>query len=231
MRIGKLTIIMPVYNEVKTVEEVIKRLSRLSLGRTEKEVIVVDDGSTDATASAITKIQIPKTKFKFFRHRINQGKGAAVRTGLKYATGDYVIVQDADLEYNPREIGKLVARAEKDGAPVVFGTRNKGVKNTYAYPVLYWGAKVLIWLVNRLYGQDLSDPECCYKLIRRDRLNFEIEERGFGVEVELTAKLARQGIKIAEVPIKYRPRTYAQGKKITAGDGIRAVWLAVKWAI
>jgi len=228
---NKLTIIVPVFNEEKTIAEVIKRLRNLEIKNVKKEIIVVDDGSTDATASAMTKSQYPISNIKFMRHKTNQGKGAAVRTALKHATGDYVIIQDADLEYHPGEIKKLVRMAEKTNASVVYGTRNKGVKNHYAYPIMFWGAKVLIWMVNVLYRQKLSDPECCYKLVRRDLLDFEIEEKGFGIEIELTAKLAKKGIKIAETPIKYIPRTYEEGKKIKMTDGIRAVWLAVKWAV
>ena len=232
MRIRKLSIIVPVFNEEKTVGEVIKRLSDLVIKGIKKEVIIVDDGSVDGTTESLRKQSKSKSKdFKFIFKNKNEGKGAAIKTGLKYATGDYVIVQDADLEYHPREIKKLVRLAEKTGTSVIYGTRNRGISNRYAYPVLYWGAKPLIWMINILYCQNLSDPECCYKLIRRDLLDFEIEEKGFGMEVELTAKLAKKKIKILEVPIAYIPRTYTQGKKITVIDGVRAVWLAIKWAI
>jgi glycosyltransferase involved in cell wall biosynthesis len=231
MKIRKLSIIVPVFNEEKSVAEVIKRLRNLEIKGLKKEIIVVDDGSTDTSVSTITKLQAPITKFKFIKHKYNIGKGAAIKTGLKYATGDYVIIQDADLEYHPQEMKKLVRMAVQSNCPVVFGTRNKGVRNEYAYPVMYWGAKILIWMINILYRQKLSDPECCYKLIKRKLLDFDITEKGFGVEIELVAKLAQKGIKIAEAPIKYTPRTYEEGKKITIGDGIRAIWLAVKWAV
>jgi dolichol-phosphate mannosyltransferase len=231
MKIKKLSIIVPVFNEEKTVGEVIKRLSNLEIKGVKKEVIVVDDGSTDATVSEINNLQFTINNFRLIRHRKNLGKGAAIKTGLKNVTGDYVIIQDADLEYHPREIKKLVTKVEKEGCGVVYGTRNKGIRNDYAYPVMFWGAKTLIWMVNILYNQKLSDPECCYKLIKRNQLDFEISEKGFGLEIELTAKLAKKGIEIAEVPIKYNPRTYAEGKKITIADGIRAIWLAVKWAV
>ena len=227
----KLSIIVPVYNEAETVERVIERLEKLDIGTTKKEIVIVDDGSTDGSVLVITNNQLPRTKFELIRHKKNLGKGAAIKTGLKYATGDYVIIQDADLEYHPQEIKKLVSAVKKTNSPVVYGTRNRGIRNKYAYPVMYWGAKILIGMVNLFYGQQLSDPECCYKLVRRKLLDFEISERGFGVEIELTAKLAKKGIKIAEVPIKYFPRTYEQGKKITIWDGARAIWLAIKWAV
>lgn len=225
----KLSIIVPLLNEEKTIGEVFRRLNDLEIGGVKKEIIFVDDGSED-DSNAILKSKINSKMSKLIVHKNNQGKGAAIKTALKYATGDWVVIQDADLEYHPREIPKLVEKAMQTGGGAVYGTRNKGVKNDYAYPILFWGAKVLIWLVNVLYDQNLTDPECCYKLIRRDLFKFELTEKGFGVEIEITAKLAKQGIEISEVPIKYTPRTYAEGKKIKMSDGIRALWLAVKWA-
>jgi dolichol-phosphate mannosyltransferase len=230
MRKGeKLSVIVPVFNEERTINRVIKRLRELRIPGWRLEVIIVSDGSTDETNEILRKNRI--FGYKYIFKEKNEGKGAAVRTGLTRATGEYVIIQDADLEYDPGEIKKLVKKVDNEWCLVVFGTRNKGIKNNYKYPILFWGAKAMYWLINVIYGQKLSDPENCYKLMRRDLLDFEITERGFGVEIEIMAKLARKGIKIAEVPIRYTPRGYEEGKKVTVWDGVRAVWLVVKFGL
>lgn len=221
----RLTIIVPVYNEERTVGEALRRIGGAGLGS--HEVIVVDDGSGDATAEVLRRFK----KVRLIRHPENRGKGAAIRTALAQARGEWVVIQDADLEYDPKEIKKLWAAAKKTGAGAVYGTRNKGIVNRYLYPVFYWGAKMWGWVFNLIYGQSLTDVWTCQKLIRRDLINFEITERGFGVDVELTAKLAKRGIKVIEVPIKYKPRGYEQGKKIRWMDGVRAIWLSVKFRL
>jgi glycosyltransferase involved in cell wall biosynthesis len=230
MKIKKLSIIVPVYNEVATVEKVIKRLTKLSWGKTKKEVIVVDDGSTDGTTQLLKKLEKRGTHFKYPFHLRNVGKGAAIRTGLAHATGDYVIVQDADLEYDPGEIKKLVKKAEKENLQVVFGSRDREIRNKYIYPHYYWGSRFLCWLMNMAFGKKFTDPETCYKLVKTDLLRFiNLEERGFGMEMEIAAKIARLGVPFGEVSITYKPRSFAQGKKIGAKDGIRAMFLIGKY--
>lgn len=192
MGIKKLSIIVPVYNEEKTVGEVIKRLSKLSLGKTKKEVIIVSDGSTDGTNKILRefKPQIPNYKYIFKKR--NQGKGAAIKTGLTQATGDYVIIHDADLEYDPKDIPKLLRKAERDSLWVAFGSRDKEIKNRYLYPHYYWGSRALCLLINWLFGEKYTDPETCYKLMKRELWEFiDLEEKGFGVEIEVTTKIAR----------------------------------------
>ena len=230
MMLRKLSVIVPAYNEERTIKQTLERLVGLKLVGWKTEIIVVSDGSTDNTDKIIRNLRLPQNAVKVFKPK-NQGKGAAIKTGLLKSTGEYVIIQDADLEYNPQEIKKLVKKAEMENLSAVFGTRNKGIKNAYKYPVMFWGARVLYWLINLVYKQDLSDPENCYKLVKRKMLDFEITEKGFGVEVELVARLAKKGIKIAEVPIRYTPRGYSEGKKITIWDGVKAIWLVFKFAI
>jgi glycosyltransferase involved in cell wall biosynthesis len=207
MKIGKLSIIVPVYNEVKTVGTVIKILSDLEVKGTKIEVIIVDDGSSDGSTKILKKIK--SRKFKVVLNKKNAGKGAAVKTALGIATGEYVIIQDADLEYNPEEIRKLVRKAEKGNYLAVYGSRNREIKNRYLYAHYYWGSKMLYEMINFLFGQKLTDPETCYKLLHRDLFRFiEITEKGFGIEIEIT-----------------------EGKKIRAKDGIRAIYLIGKyWA-
>ncbi len=231
MRVKKLTIIVPVYNEIITVEKVIKRLGKLNLGKTKKEIIVVDDGSTDGTAQSLRKLS--KTGFRNFKyifHTKNQGKGRAIQTGLIRATGDYVIIQDADLEYEPAEIRKLLIKAEKDNLPAVFGSRDSGDKRQYIYPHYYWGSRALCRIINTAFGVKFTDPETCYKLIKTDLLReMNLEENGFGIEMEIVAKISVKKVPFGEVPITYKPRSFSEGKKIRAKDGLRAIFLIGKY--
>lgn len=222
MKRQKLSIIVPVYNEARTIAKVYTALNKIKL-KWRKEIIWVDDGSRDGSKQWLNKVH----GHKFLFHKQNMGKGAAVRSGLAVATGDFVVIFDADGEMEAGDIARLINKAE-EGYPVVFGTRNKG-ETRALYWYFSWGVKMLAGMINVLYGQHISDPEMGMKLIRRDIINFEIGERGFGQEIEWTCKLARQGIKIAEVPVSYYPRTFAQGKKITWKDGVRAVWLVIKF--
>ena len=230
MKIKKLTIIVPVFNEIKTVGLVLGKLRKIKWKR-EVEVIVVDDGSTDGTTESLKKLsKTGDSHFKFIFKRTNEGKGAAVRTALEKATGEYVIIQDADLEYEPSEIEKLVEKAEKDNLLVVYGSRNRDIKNSYLYPHYYWGSRLLYEMINFLFRQKLTDPETCYKLLNRELFRFiEIMERGFGIEVEITAKVSQLQIPIGEVPISYKPRTFEEGKKIRAKDGLEAIYLIGKY--
>jgi dolichol-phosphate mannosyltransferase len=240
MKIEKLSIIVPVYNEKATVEKVIRELEKLNLGGRKKEAIVVDDGSTDGTTEILLRLKRQiidsptslklRGVHKFIFKKRNQGKGAAIRTGLARATGDYVIIHDADLEYDPRDIPKLLKKAEENGWWVVFGSRDKEIKNRYLYPHYYWGSRALCLLINWLFGEKYTDPETCYKLMKRGLWEFlDLEEKGFGVEIEVTTKVARLEVPWGEVSISYHPRSFAEGKKIGVRDGLRAVWLIIKY--
>jgi dolichol-phosphate mannosyltransferase len=241
MKIRKLSILVPVYNEVATIGRIYDKLVRLNLGKTDRETIWVDDGSTDGTSKILKKLEmnglphsakgyVRGAKFKYIYHSKNAGKGAAIQSALKKATGNYVIIQDADLEYNPEEIIKLVRAAEANNWLVVFGSRDREIKNKYLYPHYYWGSKMLCWLMNLFFDEKFTDPETCYKLIQTDLLKFmDLTERGFGIEMEMAAKIARIKIPYGEVAISYHPRSFAEGKKINAKDGMRAIYLIGKY--
>lgn len=233
----KLSIIIPVYNEEKTIVHVLKNVSAIKLQVKETEIIVVDDGSTDATAS---KIKSQKSKIKnitFISHTRNQGKGAAVRTGIKKATGDYIIIQDADLEYDPKDIKRLLQPILSGKSEVVYGTRLKRLpdftrdERTMQFFSHYLGNKVLSLITSVLYFHWITDMECCYKLFPKKALHgAELHARGFELEPEITAKLLKKGYKIYEVPISTNPRGYEDGKKLdTIRDGMKALKTLVKY--
>jgi dolichol-phosphate mannosyltransferase len=231
MKISKLAIIVPVFNEEKTLPIIWNKIQKLKIAGTKLEVIWIDDGSTDGSRALLLdrKSQITnhkKQKNIFIFKEINEGKGAAIVSGLTKATGEYVIIQDADLEYNPEEITKLVQKAETENLAAVFGSRDREIKNKYRYPHFYWGSRVLCILMNILYGQKYTDPETCYKLVKKDILEkVRISERGFGMEIEVAAKIAQMKVPFAEVGITYKPRSFAEGKKIKVQDGLRAIYL------
>lgn len=227
----KLSIIIPVYNEHKTIKDIIARVEHAPLLGVEKEIIIVDDGSTDGTRDALDYYK--KTHTVIFHER-NQGKGAALRTGFAAATGDYVLVQDADLEYDPNEYEKLLAPVTKFDADVVLGSRFVGES---AHRVVYFwhyvGNKILTMLSNMFTNLNLTDMETCYKLIRRSLLErVVIEQNRFGFEPEIVSKMARiPNIKIFEVGVSYNGRTYKEGKKINWKDGVQAIYCIVRYGL
>lgn len=231
----KLSIIIPVYNEVKTVEEILKRVVNEKIPEVIKEIIVVDDGSTDGTRQKLGKTKLKELNIVF--HDRNQGKGAAVITGIKNATGDYIIIQDADLEYDPKYIKELMQPILKGETKVVYGTRIrrmpnlKGEEKTFRFLLHYLGNRFLSLVTSVLYGQWITDMETCYKLFPKSALNgVKMNARGFEFEPEITSKLLKRGYKIMEIPIQIIPRGYEEGKKISAvKDGSKAVWYLFKY--
>ncbi len=223
----KLSIIIPVYNERNTIQEILRRVRAVDLGEMAKEIIVVDDCSTDGT-SDILKLE-EDSSVKVFRHPVNKGKGAAIRTGLPHATGDFVIIQDADLEYDPDDYRKLLAPLLKKKAQVVYGSRMTGEHRD----MLFWhmlGNKFLSLVTNILYNTTLSDMETCYKLFAREALDgVRIRSDRFNFEPEITAKMLKKKIRIYEVPISYAGREFEEGKKITWRDGFSALWTLLKY--
>ena len=224
----KISIVIPCYNEANTIETIIKAV--LSTPFNNREVIIVDDNSTDGTKEILNKKISPHVE-KIIYHEINQGKGAALRTGFENVTGDVVIIQDADLEYNPLEYPILLQPILDGVADVVYGSRFQGGK---AHRVMYFwhyaGNKILTLLSNMFTNLNLSDMETCYKTFRTEIINqIKIEENHFGVEPEITAKFAKLGCRIYEVGISYNGRTYKEGKKINWKDGISALWCIVKY--
>lgn len=230
MIIKKISIIVPCYNEQQTLPKVYATLRVLDLG-IEKEIIFVDDGSTDGSKEFLMQeSESAPTGARFLFHDKNRGKGAAVRLGIQKATGDAVIVQDADYEYDPEDIRLLIDAAERFNASVVYGSRNLSKKNHYRYPLYYFGMRILTALINIFFRQTLTDPETCYKLIARDLAqSFVFRQNGFGIEIEITALLSQRA-HIVEVPISYHPRSYSEGKKITVWDGVSALYLIFYYA-
>jgi glycosyltransferase involved in cell wall biosynthesis len=223
-----LSVIMPVYNEASTVEEVIRKV----LEQPEvAELIAVNDASRDGTSTVLHKLAEELPKMKVYDHAVNQGKGAALRTGISHASAPYVIIQDADLEYDPEEYPVLLKPIQEGKADVVFGSRFIGGA---AHRVLYFwhsvGNNFLTLLSNMFTNLNLTDMETCYKVFRREIIqDITIEENRFGFEPEITAKVAHKGVRIYEVAISYSGRTYAEGKKIGWRDGISAIRCILKY--
>jgi glycosyltransferase involved in cell wall biosynthesis len=223
-----LSVVMPAYNEAATIGKV---LALVLEQRPVAEVIVVDDASTDGTWAVLKELEKQDSRIRLHQHGQNMGKGAALRTGLSHATACYVIVQDADMEYDPEEYFHLLAPMLADRADVVFGSRFLGSE---AHRVLYYwhslGNRFLTTLSNMATNLNLTDMETCYKAFRSSVLkNITIEENRFGFEPEITAKVARLQVRIYEVAISYYGRTYAEGKKIGWKDGVRALWCILKY--
>lgn len=231
----KLSIIIPVFNEEKTIQKVLERVSELEIPSVSKEVIVVDDGSTDKTAENIKKAK--DINIKFVVHEKNMGKGAAVRTGIEHSSGDYIVIQDADLEYNPMDIKKLLNEVLENNAKVVYGTRLHRLPNFSRderkplFMLHYFGNRGLSLITSILYGQWLTDMETCYKLFPRKAVEgMKLKSRRFDFEPEITSKLLKRGYRIVEIPISTTPRGYDEGKKLnTVKDGTIALWSLVKY--
>ena len=228
----KLTVLIPVYNEEATVAELIKKVKDVRINKVRKEILVINDGSTDKTNQILSKIR----GIKIITHNKNKGKGSAVRTGLKKATGDMLIIQDADLEYNPKDFKKLIDPILKGKSEVVYGTRLKN------YPLILFGEnktplpqnlianKALTLFTNILYGSNLTDMETCYKVFsKKVYKDLNLVSKGFEIEPEITAKILLKKIKIVEVPIKVKPRGYEEGKKISWKDGFIAIYTLLKY--
>ena len=226
----KLSILVPVYNEEATVEALLERVLVVEVPL-EKEVVVVDDGSTDSTAQRLRQFlaRHPEAPVRVLRHRRNRGKGAAVRTALAAATGEVVLVQDADLEYDPAEYGGLLAPILDGRADVVFGSRFLGGPHRVHLFWHYLGNKFLTTVCNALFNVNLTDMETCYKAFRREVLDGEsLRSERYGFDPEITARFCRSGARIYEVPISYSGRSYAEGKKVTWKDGLVVLWTLMR---
>ena len=225
----KVSVIIPVFNESKTLRQVVEQVIAVNMA---KEIIIVDDASTDGTRELIEK-ELKEKVDKVVYHSINQGKGAALRTGFKQATGDVVIIQDADLEYNPTEYSLLLQPILDGKADVVYGSRFTGHgPHRVLFFWHYIGNKLLTILSNMVTNLNLTDVETGFKLLKRDILNkITLEEDRFGFEIEITVKLARLKCRIYEVGVSYWGRDYSEGKKITWKDGIKAIFCVLKYGV
>ena len=225
-----LSILMPVYNEAQTLREIIQRVEAVNLGDVRKELIIVDDGSKDGTREVL-KQMAQDSQHKIYFHGQNMGKGAALRTALTYAQGDIILIQAADLEYDPAEYTELIKPILEGRADVVYGSRLTGGKVARAFNFWhYLGNKMLTFVTNVLYNAILTDMETCYKVFRADVIkNFQIKSNKFDFEPEITAKILKRRYKLYEMPISYYGRDFDEGKKITWRDGFAAIWALVKY--
>jgi glycosyltransferase involved in cell wall biosynthesis len=222
----KLSVIIPVYNEVKTIDEIIRRVKATGLVN---EIVIVDDGSTDGSRDLLAKLNETES-VKVIYHESNMGKGQAVRTGIQNTSGDLILIQDADLEYDPREYPVLLRPIQEGIADVVYGSRFLGAGRR---PVLFWNMvanKILTFVTNILYNNILTDMETGYKLFRREIVqDMNLHAHGFEFEPEFTAKILKRKARIYEVPITFNPRDYSEGKKIKMKDAFIAMWTLIKY--
>jgi len=227
MKLKTLSIVIPGYNEQNTINEIISRVKKVNLGKIKKQIIAVDDGSTDKTLAKLKRIK----GIKLLTHSVNQGKGAAIKTGLKQAQGEYILIQDADLEYDPQDIPSLLSPVLTNKAEVVYGSRFSGPHKN----MLFWhmvGNKLLSLLTNFLYNTTLSDMEVGYKLMPTKLIkSLKLTQKRFGFEPEVTSKILKTGRRIFEVPISYAGREFHEGKKITWRDAIVAFFLLIRYRL
>ncbi len=226
----KISVVIPVYNEEKTLEQIVDRVGSVDIGLP-KEIILVDDGSTDGTAAVMDDLAGRVEGLVIIRQERNKGKGAALRAGFARAGGDFILVQDADLEYDPSDYAALLEPLMNGHADVVYGSRfiGGGPHRVFHY-WHYLGNRMLTTFSNMMTNLNLTDMEVCYKVFRAEVLrNMRLRENRFGFEVEITAKVARRKYRIYEVPVGYYGRTYADGKKITWRDGLQALWCIIKY--
>jgi len=233
VKITKLSIIIPVYNEINTLESILDKVKEVDFLSLEKEIIMVDDASKDGTRELLKKIEEEDTqnRYKIYYHAKNMGKGAAIRTALSYATGDIIIIQDADLEYDPQDYVDLIKLIMDNKADVVYGSRLSGGKPSRSFKFMHLiGNKFLTLLTNILYDTTLTDMETCYKAFRSDVIkNITIKSNRFDFEPEITAKVLKRKYHLYEAPISYYGRDYQEGKKITWLDGFGAIAALVKY--
>ena len=219
---------MPVYNEAATIREIVDKVMSVAL---DIELIIVNDASTDDTAEIlVNEISAKYHNVKIYHHTINQGKAAAIRTGIPHTTGDIITIQDGDLETEPNDLIHLTEPIRRGEASVVYGSRYLNPKEPHLYRFYQLGGRILSWTVNLLYGQHITDEPACYKVFRADILrSVTLDYDRFEFCPEVTAKVSKMGYKIKELPMNYYPRSFAEGKKLSWKDGVKAIWVLVKY--
>ena len=224
----KVSIVVPVYNEINTIDIILEKIEQASFCGLEKEIILVDDMSFDGTREHLKTLE---DKYRIYYHEKNQGKGAAIRTAMEHISGDIMVIQDADLEYDPADYHELIQLIVDNRADVVYGSRLTGAKPSRSFMFTHWlGNKVLTLTTNILYGATLTDMETCYKAFNTRFLQgIEIKSDRFDFEPEITAKVLKRHARLYELPISYYGREYSEGKKITWVDGIHAIWALLKF--
>lgn len=225
----KLSILIPVYNEKKTILDLLKAVEKVDLGDVKKEIVLVDDGSTDGSREILESV---KNKYKVIFHEKNGGKGAAIRIAIKHATGDIMVIQDADLEYDPQDFRRLIKPILSGETKVVYGSRlmHEKLSTIKIFRSHYIGNKVLTFITNLFYHCKLTDMETCYKMFKKEVLQgVPLKAKGFELEPEITSKILKRGFKIKELPINYNFRTYGEGKKIKKFDGVKAIYYLMKY--
>lgn len=224
----KITILIPVFNEINTLEAILQKVEEAKFCNLDKEIILIDDFSTDGSRDLLNKLE---TKYKIFYHDKNIGKGGALRTGLKNATGDIIVIQDADLEYDPNDYEPLIQAILDDKADVVYGSRFLNLDSSHSFILTHFiGNKLLTFITKLLYRTSLTDMETCYKTFKAEFIkNVEIKSNRFDFEPEITAKILKSGARFCEYPISYYGREHSDGKKITWKDGFHAIWALFKF--
>ena len=225
----KLSIIIPAYNEKETIREIIKQVSDIKIP---KEIILIDDCSTDGTREILQTEYSHLKNIKVLLHKKNRGKGAAIRTGLKDIEGDIIIIQDADLEYDPQDYPKLIKPIINKETEVVYGSRFLGMKNKHIYNLNMLATRILTIMANVLYNAKITDEPTCYKVFTKKAIkSVDLKCEKFEFCPEVTAKIRKNGYKIKEIPINYNPRSIEEGKKINWKDGVQAIWTLIKYRI
>lgn len=221
----KLSIIIPTYNERNTILEIINKVEKVDIGKIKKEIIIIDDCSKDGTRELLKRIK----NHKIFYHEKNKGKGSAIKTGLKHSTGDLILIQDADLEYDPNDYPNLIRPIIEGKTKVVYGSRFLK-KHKARYRIYYIGNIILSLITRTFYLRKITDMETCYKVFKKEVIkNIKLKAERFDFEPEITVKIIKKGYKIIEVPIWYKCRAFKEGKKITWKDGLKAAWCLIKY--